>query len=100
MYTLHIDIFSGDRLKNIEVTVGFDHNKMKNCCNFKGPGKTGQVIMLACKTPIAGRYVTILKRGTWHLSLAEVQVLGYTGKHLKIYLNIYLVVCFLIHVVM
>ncbi|CAG2204710.1 unnamed protein product [Mytilus edulis] len=69
----------GDRLENIEVTVGFDHNKMKNCCNFKGPGKTGQVIMLACKTPIAGRYVTILLRGMLHhLSLAEVQVLGYT----------------------
>ncbi|XP_071172918.1 uncharacterized protein [Mytilus edulis] len=73
----------GHRLKNIEVKVGLNHNKMKHCSNFKGPGKTGQVIMLACKTPISGRYVTILKRGKWYLSLAEVQVLGYTGKEIR-----------------
>ena len=73
---------------------------MKHCSNFEGPSKTGQFIMLACKTPILGRYVTILKHAQGQLGLAEVQVLGHTGKHLKIYLNIYLVVCFLIHIVM
>ncbi|XP_076113410.1 uncharacterized protein LOC143081059 [Mytilus galloprovincialis] len=73
----------GHRLKNIEVKVGLNHNKMKHCSYFKGPGKTGQFIMLACKTPITGRYVTILKRGKWYLSLAEVQVLGHTGKEIR-----------------
>ena len=64
---------------------------MKHCSNFKGPGKNGQFIVLTCKTPISGRYVKILRSGKGFLSLAEVQVMGHTSKHFKIYLNFYLV---------
>ncbi|XP_076112654.1 uncharacterized protein LOC143080614 [Mytilus galloprovincialis] len=71
----------GNRLKNIAVTVGLNLKKMKNCSNFKGPGKNGQVIVLTCKTPISGRYVKILRGGKGILSLAEVQVIGHTGKN-------------------
>ncbi|XP_071122899.1 uncharacterized protein [Mytilus edulis] len=68
----------GHRLHTIEGTVGLNSNEMKHCSNFEGPSKTGQFIMLACKTPILGRYVTILKHAQGQLGLAEVQVLGHT----------------------
>ena len=97
VYTLHIDIFLGNRLRNIAVTVGQNLHKMEHCSNFKGPGKNGQFIVLTCKTPISGRYVKILRSGKGYLSLAEVQVIGHTGKHFKIYLKIYLVVCLYWH---
>ncbi|CAC5384210.1 unnamed protein product [Mytilus coruscus] len=71
----------GNRLKNIAVTVGQNRHQMKLCSNFKGPGKTGQVIMLTCKSPISGRHVKLLRSGKGYLSLAEVQVIGHTGKH-------------------
>ncbi|XP_063442671.1 uncharacterized protein LOC134722967 [Mytilus trossulus] len=73
----------GKRLQNIEVTVGQNRHKMKHCSNFKGPGKNGQLVVLSCKTPISGRYVKILKRVKGILSLAEVQVIGHTGKKVK-----------------
>ncbi|VDI27633.1 Hypothetical predicted protein [Mytilus galloprovincialis] len=72
----------GKWLKNIAVTVGQNLNSMKHCSKFKGPGKNGQVIELTCKSPIAGRYVKILRSGKGILGLAEVQVMGNTGKQL------------------
>ncbi|CAC5358024.1 unnamed protein product [Mytilus coruscus] len=73
----------GYRLKNIAVTVGQNRHQMKLCSNFKGPGKTGQVIMLTCKSPISGRHVKLLRSGKGYLSLAEVQVIGHTGENEK-----------------
>ncbi|CAG2214421.1 PLG [Mytilus edulis] len=73
----------GNRLRNIAVTVGQNLHKMEHCSNFKGPGKNGQFIVLTCKTPISGRYVKILRSGKGYLSLAEVQVIGHTGKKVK-----------------
>ncbi|XP_052063387.1 uncharacterized protein LOC127703040 isoform X5 [Mytilus californianus] len=73
----------GNRLKNIAVTVGQNRHQMKLCSNFKGPGKTGQVIMLTCKSPISGRHVKLLRSGKGYLSLAEVQVIGHTGENIK-----------------
>ncbi|VDI25850.1 Hypothetical predicted protein, partial [Mytilus galloprovincialis] len=80
MYLYNPERSLGNRLKNIAVTVGLNLKKMKNCSNFKGPGKNGQVIVLTCKTPISGRYVKILRGGKGILSLAEVLVMGHTGK--------------------
>ena len=97
--TLDIAIFSGKWLKNIAVTVGQNLNSMKHCSKFKGPGKNGQVIELTCKSPIAGRYVKILRSGKGILGLAEVQVMGNTGKNSDILFwktSIYLVLCFLL----
>ncbi|CAG2199219.1 PLG [Mytilus edulis] len=75
-------ILECNRLKDIAVTVGLNFHKMEHCSKFKGPGKNGQVIELTCKSPIAGRYVKILRSGKGILSLAEVQVIGHTGKKL------------------
>ena len=77
----------GDRLKSVEVRVGYDEATKSNqnltssaniiCGTFPGPGTNGQRVVVDC-TPagIEGQFVTIQTLDTTIMNIAEVEVFG------------------------
>ncbi|CAC5419459.1 unnamed protein product [Mytilus coruscus] len=67
----------GERLHDLEITIGKTLSEMKFCARFTGPASTGQVLNMNCKIPTAARYVKlmIMDRSVHNwLHVAEVEV--------------------------
>ncbi|XP_071130461.1 fucolectin-7-like isoform X2 [Mytilus edulis] len=50
----------GERLHDLEITIGKQLSNMKYCARFKGPAVEGQVLDMNCKIPTAARYVKLM----------------------------------------
>ncbi|VDI09432.1 Hypothetical predicted protein, partial [Mytilus galloprovincialis] len=69
----------GNRLHDLDITVGPRLDYMSMCAHFIGPGNDGEHLVFQCKGWYKdGRFVkmTIIK-GPEYLQLAEVKVFGY-----------------------
>ncbi|KAK3109097.1 hypothetical protein FSP39_022923 [Pinctada imbricata] len=67
------------RLHDIEVTVAGHYKDFKKQCGFfKGPGTSGQIVVLNCPQETKGRYVKIqiVDGIDNYLTLCEVRVIG------------------------
>ena len=68
-----IDI-TGNRLRNVVISVGPNLKKMNIFATFRGPGRSGGRYVFKCKEVTTGRYVKVMIKGAEYLTLAEVQV--------------------------
>ncbi|XP_063402033.1 fucolectin-5-like [Mytilus trossulus] len=64
----------GERLRNLDITVGPSINDMALCIHYTGPGLTGEHLVFHCNQNMSGQYVKVSINGTNHLQLAEVMV--------------------------
>ena len=68
-----IDI-TGNRLRNVVISVGPNLKKMNIFATFRGPGRSGGRYIFKCKEVTTGRYVKVMIKGAEYLTLAEIQV--------------------------
>ena len=72
---------SGERLRNLDITVGPTENYQQMICgHFIGPGYTGQRIEIPCTDTLLGRYIKLVltkpnATSFWHI--AEVSIFAY-----------------------
>ncbi|XP_063444534.1 fucolectin-7-like [Mytilus trossulus] len=68
----------GDRLRNVEVTIGHSLSNMKLCGFYKGPAADGEIVNIYCKVPMVARYVKVMlkenKIEETVINFAEVEV--------------------------
>ncbi|XP_052066544.1 uncharacterized protein LOC127706135 isoform X2 [Mytilus californianus] len=75
-----IDIFNrkdccGDRLHDLDITIGPSHNQMYLCAHYKGPSRIGEHLVFECNQNTKyARYVRLTIKGREYLSVAEVKV--------------------------
>ncbi|XP_052062853.1 fucolectin-5-like [Mytilus californianus] len=65
---------NGDRLHDVDITVGRSLKEMSLCAHYKGPGKTGEHLVFRCNRQMSGRYVKVTIKGKEYLQLGEVMV--------------------------
>lgn len=70
--------FAGQRLRNLEVSIGMSLSSMQVCGYYKGPGSNGEMIPISCREPIEARYVKVMIKDEntldTILNFAEIQV--------------------------
>ncbi|VDI33594.1 Hypothetical predicted protein [Mytilus galloprovincialis] len=64
----------GERIHDLDITVGPSHNKMALCYHYVGPAKTGAHLIFDCQRTINGRYVNLTIKGKETLNIVEVKV--------------------------
>ncbi|VDI00764.1 Hypothetical predicted protein [Mytilus galloprovincialis] len=68
----------GQRLRNLEVSIGMSLSSMQVCGYYKGPGSNGEMIPISCREPIEARYVKVMIKDEntldTILNFAEIQV--------------------------
>ncbi|CAG2250594.1 unnamed protein product [Mytilus edulis] len=68
----------GQRLRNIEVSIGMSLSSMQVCGYYKGPASNGEMIPISCREPKEARYVKVMMKDEntldTILNFAEVQV--------------------------
>ena len=81
----------GYRTKNMQVRVGFTYfsrdTKTLNmtddeiCATYIGPGKNGEKIIIDCKNPMGGKYVSVqlMQEGNAIMNFNEIMIYGITG---------------------
>ncbi|XP_052066663.1 uncharacterized protein LOC127706222 [Mytilus californianus] len=64
---------TGERLHDLDITVGPSHNKMQLCAHYVGPAQVGSHLLFECFHENA-RYVKLMIKGTECLHVAEVKI--------------------------
>ncbi|XP_071172122.1 fucolectin-5-like [Mytilus edulis] len=65
---------AGERLHDVDITVGRTKNDLSLCAHYEGPGTTGQHLAFYCNQKMSGRYVKVTIKGKEYLQLSEVMV--------------------------
>ncbi|CAG2220860.1 unnamed protein product [Mytilus edulis] len=64
----------GQRLHDLDITVGPTLKELSLCVHYKGPGKTNEHLVFHCNKQMSGRYVKLTIKGKEYLQLSEVMV--------------------------
>ncbi|XP_052060006.1 fucolectin-5-like [Mytilus californianus] len=64
----------GDRLRDLDITVGPTLKEMSLFAHYKGPGKDNELLVFRWNHQMSGRYVKVTMKGRGYLQLAEVKV--------------------------
>ncbi|CAC5393412.1 unnamed protein product [Mytilus coruscus] len=64
----------GQRLHDVDITVGPTLKELSLCAHYKGPGRTGERLDFYCNQQMSGRYVKVTIKGKEFLQLSEVMV--------------------------
>ncbi|VDI72052.1 Hypothetical predicted protein [Mytilus galloprovincialis] len=64
----------GERLHDVDITVGRTLNELSLCAHYKGPGKIGEHLIFHCSQQMSGRYVKVTIKAKEYLQLSEVMV--------------------------
>ncbi|XP_063404493.1 uncharacterized protein LOC134687960 [Mytilus trossulus] len=67
----------GNRLRNLDISVGNSLDSMAVCVHYNGPGSDGEHHVFNLEKEVVGRYVKLQIIGTEYLQLTEVRVFGY-----------------------
>ncbi|VDI19408.1 Hypothetical predicted protein [Mytilus galloprovincialis] len=65
---------TGERLHDLDITVGPSHNKMHLCAHYVGPAQLGAHLIFECEPDENARYVKLMIKGTEYLHVAEIKV--------------------------
>ncbi|CAC5416555.1 unnamed protein product [Mytilus coruscus] len=65
---------TGERLHDLDITVGPSHNKMHLCAHYVGPAQIGSHLLFECLHDENARYVKLMIQGTEYLHVAEVKI--------------------------
>ncbi|VDI07253.1 Hypothetical predicted protein [Mytilus galloprovincialis] len=65
---------AGERLHDVDITVGPTLKEMSLCAHYKGPGKTREHLVFHCNQQMSGRYVKVTIKAKEYLQLSEVMV--------------------------
>ncbi|CAG2203813.1 unnamed protein product [Mytilus edulis] len=65
---------AGERLHDVDITVGPTLKEMSLCAHYKGPGKTREHLVFHCNQKMRGRYVKVTIKAKEYLQLSEVMV--------------------------
>ncbi|XP_071123191.1 fucolectin-6-like [Mytilus edulis] len=78
-----IEIFNrkgccGERLHDLDITIGSAHNQMYLCTHYKGPGRNGEHLVFKCNDNTKyARYVRLTVKGREYLHVGEVKVYAF-----------------------
>ncbi|VDH95422.1 Hypothetical predicted protein [Mytilus galloprovincialis] len=64
----------GDRLHDLDITVGPSHNRMSLCTHYTGPGINGAHLIFDCHRTESGRYVNLRIKEGEAINLMEDKV--------------------------
>ncbi|XP_052098845.1 uncharacterized protein LOC127733534 [Mytilus californianus] len=64
----------GERLHDLDITIGPTLNDMALCIHYKGPGKTNEHLIFRCHRKLRGRFVKLSIKGREYLQMSEVKV--------------------------
>ncbi|CAC5384968.1 unnamed protein product [Mytilus coruscus] len=65
---------AGERLHDLDITIGPTLNDMALCKHYKGPGKTNEHLIFRCHRRLRGRFVKLSIKGREYLQMSEVKV--------------------------
>ncbi|CAC5416548.1 unnamed protein product [Mytilus coruscus] len=68
------NVLTGQRLHDLDMTVGRSHNKMHLCAHYVGPAQLGEHLLFECQHDEKARFVKLMIQGIEILHLAEVKV--------------------------
>ena len=71
---------SGERMQDLDITVGLTTTQLRFCAHFTGPGYNGQDIEILCDNVLLGRFIKLVLTKPYAMSMlniAEVSIFAY-----------------------